>query len=253
MNRIYAEKVDINPDNVKDFYNSQAESIGNMKNPFSAVLLSNHSPELIEEQMKIEKEILFPKLKINNESRVLDIGCGIGRWAQQIIPQCKSYWGIDFSQKMIDAAKERTSNFDNANYKFERMSFQDFAAKTLDTKFNKVIISAVLMYICDNDIKESIKRLAKLLDEECVIFIQESCGIGQRLTLKDFPSQALNAKYNVIYRTKEEYDDFFEVFTDAGFSVSFSQYYSKLGGKVSYSDTDKIYYIIEKEAKGRKL
>jgi len=244
-NRIYGEMIDIDTNNVQDFYDKRAEKV-NESNPYSAVLLSDHSPELIEEQIKIEKETIFPLLNINNESRVLDIGCGIGRWAEEIIPICDYYYGIDFSQNMVNTAKQRFSHSNKINYKFERMSFQELTSTKQTEKFNRVIISGILVYICDNDIKECIKNLPVLLDDKCVVFIWEPCGVGQRLTLKNFYSDSLNDEYNVIYRTRDEYDKFFNPLADVGFKVTFNEYYSSLGGTVTYTDTDKIYYVWER-------
>ena len=264
-NRIYGEIVDIDSESVQNFYDCRAQNVSG-NTPYSAVLLSDHAPELIEEQMKIEEELLFPRLKISTQSRVLDIGCGIGRWAERIIPVCDYYYGIDFSQNMIDIAKKRISRLKKNNYAFENMSFQkltedrsfesdtvvtsvngeDFGVRLTKFKFNHVIISGILMYICDHDIRASFSNLRRFLDETCVIFVWEPCGIGQRLTLKDFPSEALNGSYNVIYRTRSEYDDFFKIFMEYGFNITFSEYYSALGGTVTYTDTDKIYYILER-------
>jgi len=244
-NRIYGETIDIDPNNVQEFYDKRAENMSS-DSPYSAVLLSDHSPELIEEQIKIEKEVLFPRLNITSESRVLDIGCGIGRWAEKIIPTCDYYYGIDFSQNMVNTARQRFTQYDKNNYKFERMSFQELASAKQTEKFNRVIISGILVYICDNDIKECIKSLPNFLQDNSTIFIWEPCGVGQRLTLKDFYSNSLNDEYNVIYRTKEEYNKLFNPLADAGFKITFNEYYSTLGGTVSYTDTDKIYYIWEK-------
>ena len=243
--RIYGENVDIDTNNVQNFYDKRAENLNN-ENPYSTVLLSDHSPELIEEQIKIEKDFIFTRLSVQSDSRVLDIGCGIGRWAEKVIPICDFYYGIDFSQNMVNTAKQRVAHFGQTNYKFDRMSFQDLISNEQSDKFDRIIISGILVYICDNDIKECIKNLPVFLKDKCKIFIWEPCGVGQRLTLKNFYSESLNDEYNVIYRTKEEYSKLFNPLVDAGFNVSFNEYYSSLGGTVTYTDTDKIYYILER-------
>lgn len=45
-------------------------------------------------------------LGINSEPRVLDLGCGIGRWVKLLMPQYKFYCSIDISDQMIKIAKE---------------------------------------------------------------------------------------------------------------------------------------------------
>jgi len=242
-NRVYGKVVDIDYENVKSFYDRRVQN-ANSDNLYSTVLSSGHSIELMAEQLKIDKEILFPKLKIDDKSRVLDIGCGIGRWAEEVIPLCDYYYGIDFSKSMIDIAIERSLCFEKDNYKFENCSFQNL---NVDGKiFNRAIISGVLVHICDNDITESLKNMIRFLDEKSIIFVWEPCGVEQRLTLKDFPSVDLKDKHNAIYRTKTEYDNLFKILLDNGYVVTFCEYYSALGGTVTYTDTDKIYYILEK-------
>lgn len=244
-NRIYGEKIDIDAQRVREFYEKRAKKAAG-DNPYSAVLLSDHSPELVEEQMRIDKEILLPKIKLDAQSRVLDIGCGIGRWAQEAIPVCERYYGVDFSKNMIDTAVGRTAHLGGRDVRFGNMSFQELVKTNPDKKYNRVIISGILVYICDDDVSTCLDGLSKFLDEKSVVFIWEPCGVGQRLTLKDLPSEALNDEYSVIYRTKSEYDVFFKAFTENGFSVTFCEYYSALGGTVTFTDSDKIYYILER-------
>jgi len=244
-NRIYGEVVDIDADRVRSFYDQRSQKAAG-DNPYASVLLNDRSPQSIQEQIKIETGVILPRLNINGQSRVLDIGCGIGRWAERLIPICARYYGIDFSPNMIDVARERAQSLHTENFQFENMSFQELVRSESQEQYNRVIISGVLTYISDRDIRQSLEALAKRLDQASILYIREPCGMGKRLTLKDFPSEALGDDYNAIYRTKEEYDNFFRIFTDNGYSVSFCAYYSALGGTVTYTDTDRIYYILER-------
>ena len=248
--RIYGENVNINHENVEKFYDDRAKRISEMKNPYSAVLLNDHNPEAVEKRMNLEKEHIFPRLKIDKYSKVLDIGCGIGRWGEEIIPQISSeggYYGIDFSQQMIEVARKRTSRFENKNFKFDKMSFQEFTSDRKDkSKYNRVIMSGVIMYISDSDVFMCFKDLLAFMDGKCMIYIHEPCNLTERLTLRNFPSEALRADYNVIYRTKPEYDRLFSVLIDAGFFVSYSEYYSKLGGDIAFKENDRFYTIFER-------
>jgi len=250
MGRIYGEKVAINHQNVKRFYDMRAEKIGNMQNPYQAVLLNDHNPELIEKRIKIEDGLIFPKLCIGKTSTVLDIGCGIGRWGDKIIPLCLngSYTGVDFSRKMIEVAIKRSSRFKTKNFQFYGMSFQEFVLQTDNArKYSHIIISGVLMYISDDNLSECLKSLLKFTDSECAVYISEPCNITERLTLKDFPSEALKSDYNVIYRTANEYNEFFSVFAEAGFSVSYSEFYSKLSEYVAFGETDRLYVVFKSQ------
>ncbi|MCL2035991.1 MAG: methyltransferase domain-containing protein [Oscillospiraceae bacterium] len=247
-NRIYGEVVDIDSGDIQSFYDKRAEKAQG-ENMYSSVLLNDHAPELVKEQMKIEEEILLPRLKLTPDSRVLDIGCGIGRWAEKVIGKCEYYHGVDFSQKMVETARERFKDSPDRDFKFERMSFQEFVDSPCPEgfkKFNRVIITCVLQYICDDVLEKVFAKLPDFLERDCVIYVWEPCGVGQRLTLKNFPSEALKSDYSVIYRTQEEYNSLFRSFTERGFSVTFNEYYTTLGGTSTFSDTDRIYYVLER-------
>lgn len=63
-----------------------------------------------------ERSILnFLKPDLNN-MRMLDIGVGGGRTTTHFVNLVKEYIGIDYSNNMIDACKNKFSNFDNAYF-----------------------------------------------------------------------------------------------------------------------------------------
>lgn len=86
---------------------------------------------------------------------LLDIGCGVGRWGDTLVPKLKTgkYVGIDYTQDFIKIAKE---NFSTENTKFICGSFQNLK-EILERenelwKYDKILINGVLMYINDEDI-----------------------------------------------------------------------------------------------------
>jgi len=244
-NRIYGEAVDIDHNKVEQFYDSRAQNINNMKNPYSSVMLSDHDPQRVEKRMKIEYETILPKFRVDESSSVLDIGCGIGRFGEKLLPICQNYTGVDFSQKMIDVAKERLS-FGGEKVKLHRASFQELVAEFEAAKHTHMLISGVLMYISDSDAHSCLKGLLRFAAEKCIVYISESCGIRERLTLKNFPSEALKTEYNVIFRTKNEYNELLSIFTENGFNTVYSEFYSNLGGDVTFGETDRLYIILER-------
>lgn len=112
-----------------------------MNNPYVAVLLGDQNPHHALDWNKFEKEHILKKMKIDSNSCVLDIGCGIGRWAESIIPISKYYLGTDFSAEMINVAKQRCK-YNGCYYDFINTSFQKLNQIT-QKKFNRVIICGV--------------------------------------------------------------------------------------------------------------
>lgn len=80
-NRIYGTRTDINEQEVRDFYNKRAALASSMKNPLSAVVNGEQNPEQADTRSRFDREYIVPRLDLTQNSAVLDIGCGMGRFA----------------------------------------------------------------------------------------------------------------------------------------------------------------------------
>ncbi|MBE6499192.1 MAG: class I SAM-dependent methyltransferase [Methanobrevibacter thaueri] len=205
MARLYGEKESINSDKVKNFFNKRANK--DVDSNLSIVLFQDKENS---EKRNIEETNLFLENIDLKNKKVLEIGCGLGRWAEFFHDKCESYLGLDYSENLIEIAKE-TNNYDNCN--FQVMSAYDIKIDELLIKppFDVLLISQMLMYINDDDILTIINEINEVLNEDRQIFITEpiSC-MDSRLTLKDFYSDKLEEDYNAIYRTEGEYIEFFK-------------------------------------------
>lgn len=250
--RIYSDKVNINDNHVKKFYNTRALKYKEgLKTEYTTVLLGDDNPEYAEKWDEFEKEHILPLLKVSSEANVLDIGCGIGRWAKKLIPVVKNYVGTDFSSMMIDSAKERFSYCDNCH--FVNCAFQDIISKeaVMANQYDAIIIAGVSMYINDEDLKKCYGYLPMLLKEGGRLYIEESVGVKHRLTLNHIWSQSLDDDYDAIYRTREEYLELMKVIIDNNELVC-EDYFKQLD-KEELSETSHWYVIVEKReiASGR--
>jgi predicted TPR repeat methyltransferase len=81
---------------------------------------------------------------------MLDIGCGIGRWAYNLEPIIKAYDGIDFSEEFVKTAGAHFRDRDGI--KFFCMPVTDIDTTKLREKYDIVITTAVSMYINDDDL-----------------------------------------------------------------------------------------------------
>lgn len=120
-NRIYGTRTDINEQEVRDFYNKRAALASSMKNPLSAVVNGEQNPEQADTRSRFDREYIVPRLDLTQNSAVLDIGCGMGRFAEMVLPLCGRYLGADFAPEMIAAAEKRTAAYsDQASRPSER-------------------------------------------------------------------------------------------------------------------------------------
>lgn len=247
-NRIYGKTVNINTKHTKDFYNNRARKIKNMNNPYVSVLLGDQNPEYALAWDSFEKENILPKMQIDETCRVLDIGCGMGRWAETLIPKCGYYCGTDLSLEMVKCASER-NHFPNRKYDFLNYSFEEFCALPETggpSNFNRLWICGIMMYINDKDLLKGMEQLLEKMDAHVRVYFTETIALTERLTLNEFYSEALKTDYDVIYRTETEYNQIYKSWLDAGFQIIEQGLLPHLNKEKEYSETDRWYTILER-------
>lgn len=203
--RVYADKIEIDNNSTKEFWENRANNINNLQ----TVLLGSDKTG-IEQNTRNEHEKLIVEsiVKQIKKPRILDIGCGIGRWAENLINQFDYYAGVDFSEGFINFASKKFANY--SNIKFYNNSILNLDKEILDSKFNFIICTGVLMYVNDSNILNIFKTFRRVTPE--YVYIQESISLMDgRLTLNKFESKDLQTDYSAIYRTKQEYEKCFKL------------------------------------------
>lgn len=242
--RVYGKKVFIDTKEVQNFYNKRAAAAAS--GDIGTVLLGNSDPQFRNQRNVFDRDYILPMLDVGPETRVLDIGCGIGRWAGFILPHCGFYCGVDFSSEMIRVAKQVCRDL-GGNSALYCMPAAEAAGQNADFyggRFDRVIINGVLMYINDPDAELILRQLPDLLAEHCTLYLHDTVGLKERLTLNAFPSDALQSSYSAIYRTPEEYMELYAPLFDAGFSVMKREFIPDTGDH--YSDTGRYYFILKR-------
>jgi SAM-dependent methyltransferase len=202
--RIYGEKAVIDSENVKLFWNNNAKKDSSLKSVLLGYDFSENSANLHNQK---EAKIVLDFIG-NSKKTVLDIGCGIGRWAYNLKQVIKKYDGIDFSQEFIQAANHNFTDFDEIM--FYCMSATDIDRTKLLEKYDVVIVTEVSMYINDDELDKLYNYINSFTQKDSFLYIQDKTSLLEtRLTLKEFDSKELKTKYNAIYRTKTEYETLF--------------------------------------------
>lgn len=215
MARLYGEKEDINTESVKDFFDKRA----NKKADNLMIITSFQEKDNLNQRQVEESKIILDNIDLKGK-KILEIGCGLGRWADFFHDKCDTYLGIDYSKNLIQIAKE--------NFNYENCFFQEMSAFEIDIDklivnppFDIIFIAGVLIYLNDEDIPLMIQGLNKISSEDKVIYIRETISkLDSRLTLKDFYSDDLKVDYNAIYRTEDELLNFFKDFDNISYIKS---------------------------------
>lgn len=164
--------------------------------------------ETAEQRHLAERDMAFSLLDLPDaRAHVLDIGCGGGRWAASLAEGegVAGYLGIDFSRALIHLA--RAQKLPPA-YRFEVLPVAEFAAGAAlpRASYSHVLIVAVAIYMNDDEVEAMLRRAAALLAPQGRLYLREGVTTGtERLTLIEEPSDALQDRYSVVYRTPAEH------------------------------------------------
>lgn len=225
-NRVTGKNVSLNRSDLEDFFKKRSRK-KDSANPYVSVIYQDDNPELALKRDRHEKHLIIPKLQLDTTTKLLDIGCGIGRWADVLESKVDHYVGIDFSDDLISQARKR---FEDSSSKID---FKVCAAESANADsvgyrkyFDRLIISGVLIYLNDQDIVKCFRNISSLLVKDSVIYIREPLSVtGERLTLVGVWSDNMSQKYSAIYRTKEELEALASQGLERSISLDFKPLY----------------------------
>ncbi len=113
-----------------------------------AAVCSYGMPEFYNRAIHLEQRLaLEPWLQVSPGCRVLDVGCGVGRWSRLLAARGAQVTGIDLSPTMIEEARRRAV----AGRVADRCTFhvQDLSALDVAGQFDQVLAVTVLQHILD--------------------------------------------------------------------------------------------------------
>ncbi len=142
---------------------------------------------------------LAPHLAPGAGSRVLDLGCGIGRWSRRLARGGATVVGVDLSRAMLDEAERRTERSGQSGTIIYRV--EDLRALDLAQRFDLVFGVTVLQHV--------------LLDEHfraAVLNVSRHVAPGGRVVLLEAAPSAIKTTCDTPVfraRTASEYEDAF--------------------------------------------
>jgi ubiquinone/menaquinone biosynthesis C-methylase UbiE len=107
-------------------------------------------PEFYNRAIDLEQRLaLAPWLRVPPGTRVLDVGCGVGRWSRLLAARGAWVTGVDISSTMIAEARRRAA----ADGVASRCRFEvgDASALEIEGEFDLILGVTVLQHILDSD------------------------------------------------------------------------------------------------------
>ena len=145
-------------------------------------------------------------LRVSPGARVLDVGCGIGRWSCRLAARGATVTGVDLSPTMIVQASRRAA----AQGVAARCRFlaQDLAALEVDGQFDLILGVTVLQHILEPAaLRAAVQRLVSHL----------SAG-GALILLEAAPQRAVTSCDSPIFRARQR-DEYRRLFEACGLTV----------------------------------
>lgn len=157
------------------------------------------------ERRSIEEfSTISEKLPLGPNARVLDVGCGLGRWAGQLWDKVGHYLGVDIVEELVRLAERR---FQDANHVQFLLSNDSPVTKPLDgERFDLTLLAGVVHYVGDDEAIQLLQSISEITNGGKV-YIRGPFAKRERLLLASEWSPGLNSRYSALYRTVEEFLD----------------------------------------------
>ena len=134
---------------------------------------------------------------VPDAGRVLDVGCGAGAWVEIFARRYGSAIGVERSQLMVDAARERVSHLSNAE-----ILLGDGRRDLPKGPFDMIFVGGLFMYLNDSDALSLLGALKDRLGAGGSLILRESTVRTGVLLAK--------GEYQAIYRSVDLYRRLFQ-------------------------------------------
>lgn len=163
-------------------------------------------PEAYEHKIKITQSYLKPDMEL------MEFGCGTGSTAIRHAPLVKHILATDFSEKMLEIAKEKAKKSNIKNITFQQSSIDNFQAP--DNTYDIIMGMSILHLLKDK--KATIHKVHSLL-KPGGLFISNTVCLGDNMKFMKYlaPAGQLFGLMLKAFTTNELIDDL----QQAGFTI----------------------------------
>ncbi|HKJ17435.1 MAG TPA: class I SAM-dependent methyltransferase [Xanthomonadales bacterium] len=108
-------------------------------------------------------------LDVQPTDRVLELGCGVGRIGRELSPHCGAWVGTDISENMIENARTRLAERDNASFhQLTRTSLEMLENDSIDKAYS----IAVFCHMDKEDLYLYLQELNRIIRPGGLIFVE---------------------------------------------------------------------------------
>ena len=155
------------------------------------------------ETAHVEKVVKFEPKQV-----VVDLGSGIGIWAEFFASRVKQVYAIEREIEFVRRFKERNEEKGIRNVKVVQADLVDYEYK-FDLQVDLAFLSGVTIYLEDSHFQTLLIKLHRFLKNAGLVIHRDAYGTHSRFVINKKYSEGLECDYSAIYRTREEYDNAF--------------------------------------------
>ena len=164
-------------------------------------------PEFYNRAIQLEQRLaLRPWLDVKPGTRVLDVGCGVGRWSRLLAAKGASVTGVDLSPTMISQAQQRAA----AEGVADRCQFrvQDLSRLDVGGQFDVVLGVTVLQHILEPALlRAAVRRMTAHLAPG-----------GRMILLEAAPTGSVDRCDSTVFRARRR-DVYLELFRECALEL----------------------------------
>ena len=142
-------------------------------------------------------EQLIERMDINSDGTVLDLGSGVGFWAEYFAQHFGKVVAIEASAPLYEAMVARCSQYKNAT-----LLNQDVLSFEPVDRYSMIFLGGMLMYLNEDDVTTLLKKVTPFLEPGGIVLCRESTVRYGTLTRQ--------GDYQVVYRSVQTYTRMFE-------------------------------------------
>jgi SAM-dependent methyltransferase len=164
-------------------------------------------PEFYNQTIQLEQRLALRRwLDVRPGTRVLDVGCGVGRWSRLLAERGARVTGVDLSPTMIDQARRRAAVEGVADHCDFRV--QDLSRLDVEGPFDLVLGVTVLQHILDPELLHAAVRgmTARLAPG------------GRMVLLEAAPAAVVDRCDSTVFRARQR-DVYLKLFEECGLEL----------------------------------
>ena len=150
---------------------------------------------------------LIRNAKVGSDGAVLDLGSGVGFWAEYFAQRFNKVIAIEASPPLFEAMSARCSRYPNAT-----LINDDVLGFEPNGRYSMIFLGGMLMYLNDDDVIALLEKLMPFLEPGGIVLCRESTVRNGTLTRQ--------GDYQVVYRSVQTYSS---LFSKCGLSIDHAE------------------------------